>query len=440
MTAAPRSQPAAAVPGLGLGVMWKTVSEDCNLACDYCYYSTCGGRPGPKRNRIDPALLDKAIREYMAQSQGSVGFAWQGGEPLLAGLEFFEEVIALEARHAPPDTSIGNALQTNGTLLNEDWARFFRRYNFLLGVSIDGPREIHDAHRVTATGKGSFDLVMRKIGHLRNHDVDFNILTVLHQGNVDKPRELMAFYARAGFDYVQFIPGMDFHAGSPEAPARYLITAEQYGRFLCETFDIWYNDGAPRVSVRFFDNMLSVYAGREAETCKYRRTCSRTLVLEHNGDAYPCDFYMSSGWRLGNIGSDSLQEILDHAVYRSFLGLKESLPEQCRSCGHLRKCYGGCPRNRTWDSGGRVAGPDYFCSAYRRFFDYAHERLTLLARKMRIRWLVDYACCGRPWPGRNDPCTCGSGRKFKQCCAPLRDELGIPIAGRPARSRHSLNR
>lgn len=419
-----RSAGNAAPPPLS-GVMWKTVSEDCNLACDYCYYSTCGGRPGPRRNRIDRALLEKTIREYMALAQGFAGFAWQGGEPLLAGLEFFEEVVRLEIRYAPPGVSVGNALQTNGTLLDDDWARFFRRYNFLVGVSLDGPREIHDAHRVTATGKGSFDLVMRRIGHLRDHDVDFNILTVLHQDNVEKPRELMAFYARDGFHYVQFIPGMDFRARSPDTPPRYLITPEQYGRFLCETFDIWYNDGAPVMSVRLFDNALGVYAGREAEACQYRRTCSRTLVLEHNGDAYPCDFYLSDRYRLGNVGTDGLQRILEHPAYRDFLRLKEALPEECRRCDHLRLCYGGCPRNRTWDGSGGIAGPEYFCSAYRRFFDHAHERLQRLAHRLRARWLIEHAQSRQPWPGRNDPCTCGSGRKFKRCCGPLRRELGF---------------
>lgn len=407
------------------GIMWKTVSEDCNLACDYCYYSTCRGRPAPQRNRIDHRLLEHAIADYMAQSAGSVGFAWQGGEPLLAGLEFFQEVVRLQIRHAPSNTAIGNALQTNGTLLNDDWARFFRQYNFLIGVSVDGPREIHDAHRTTAAGRGSFDLVMRKVEHLRRHDVDFNILAVLHQGNVERPRELMDFFARHGFQYLQFIPGMAFAAHSPEAPARYLITAEQYGRFLCETFDVWYNDGAPRTSVRFFDNMLSVYAGREAETCKYRRTCSRTLILEQNGDAYPCDFYLGARYRLGNIGTDGLQRILDHPVYRDFLALKEELPEQCRRCDHLRLCYGGCPRNRSRDPGGRVAGPDYFCSAYRRFFGHAHDRLTQLARKLRTSWLIEYARSGRKWPERNGPCVCGSGRKFKRCCQPLQRELRL---------------
>ncbi len=409
------------VPNKALGVMWKTVSDDCNLACDYCYYSTCAGRPGPKRNRIERALLDKTIRGYMENSQGSVGFAWQGGEPLLAGLPFFEEVVALQARHAPPNTSIGNALQTNGTLLNEDWARFFRKYNFLIGVSLDGPKQIHDAHRNTATGKGSFDLVMRKIQHLRNHDVDFNILTVLHSGNVDRPRELMAFYAREGFRYVQFIPGMDFQAQFPDAPARYLISADQYGRFLCETFDVWYNNGAPSMSERFFDDMLSVHVGREAGLCTHGRKCSQTLVLEKNGDAFPCDFYTSMERRLGNIGLDSLRDIVDRPAYRQFLELKGTLPQACIRCDYLRLCFGGCPRNRVWDSGRRASGPDYFCDAYRRFFSYAEERMAMLAKKLRTRWLHEYAGSGLPWPERNAACICGSGAKFKRCCGPLRD-------------------
>jgi uncharacterized protein len=398
------------------GVMWKTVADDCNLACDYCYYSSCGGRPGAERSRIDDALLDRTIRFYMARSRGSIGFAWQGGEPLLAGLAFFEKVVALQAHYAPPNTQIGNAVQTNGTLINEGWARFFKQYNFLVGVSIDGPQEIHDAHRVTATGKGSFDLVMRRIAHLRSHHVDFNILTVLHGDNVGKARELMAFYEREQFDYVQFIPGMDFRAQAPDTPPRYLITNAQYGGFLCQAFDVWYNDGAPRMSVRLFDDVLTVYAGREAGACKQQRTCSRTLVLEQNGDAYPCDFYMGLAHRLGNIGTDSLQAILEHAQYRQFLALKENLPQQCRTCRHLRLCHGGCPRNRTWRDDGRAATPDYFCAAYRQFFDYAHERLTLLGGKLRTRWLLDYAQTGQPWPERNAPCVCGSGKKFKRCC------------------------
>lgn len=402
--------------------MWKTVSEDCNLACDYCYYSTCRGRPPSRRKHIDQAPLIKAIREYLSLSRGSAQFVWQGGEPLLAGTTFFQEVVALQAQHAPPNTVIRNALQTNGTLLNEEWACFFRRYKFLVGVSVDGPGEIHDARRVTAAGRGTHDLVMRNISHLRKHAVDFNILTVLHEGNVDHPRELMAFYSRTNLNYVQFIPGMDFRSHSPDTPARYLITAEQYGRFLCETFDIWYNNGTPRMSVRFFDSMLSVYVGRTADVCTHCRTCPHNPVFERNGDAYPCDFYMGAQYRLGNVSDSSLQDILDGPEYHHFLRRKEELPAQCDRCPRRALCHGGCPRNRAWDSGGRATAPDYFCSAYRQFFDYADGRLMQLARKLRTRWLIDYSRSGRAWPGRNDICFCGSTRKFKHCCGPQRDQ------------------
>ncbi len=401
--------------------MLKTVSEDCNLACGYCYYSTCRGRPPPKHQRIDQAPLIKAVREYLSLSRGSAQFVWQGGEPLLAGADFFKDVVALQARHAPPNTVIRNALQTNGTLLNEDWARFFRQYHFLIGVSLDGPGEVHDARRVTATGRGTYDLVMRNILHLRQHAVEFNILTVLHQGNVGKSRELMAFYSRMDFNYVQFIPGMDFRANSPETPARYLITAEEYGGFLCETFDIWYSGGTPRMSVRFFDSMLSVYVGRTAGVCTHCPTCSQNPIVERDGDVFPCDFYMGKQYRLGNIVENSLQDILDSPAYRDFLRRKKDLPEPCRRCPHRGLCHGGCPRNRAWDPSGRATAPDYFCGAYRQFFDHAGGRLAELASRLRAKWLRDYSGSGRAWPGRNDVCICGSYRKFKHCCGPQHD-------------------
>jgi len=190
--------------------MWKTVSEDCNLACDYCYYSTCAGKPGSQINRIDETLLRKFIKEYMLKSHGAASFAWQGGEPLLAGLEFFEQVVSLQAELAPPHTMISNALQTNATLLNDKWAAFFRKYQFLIGVSLDGPQEIHDTRRVDAKGQGSFERVMRGISYLQKHQVDFNILTVIHKNNVNKAQELMQFYKEHQFGFIQFIPCMDF--------------------------------------------------------------------------------------------------------------------------------------------------------------------------------------------------------------------------------------
>lgn len=403
-----------------IGVMWKTVSEDCNLACDYCYYSTCGGKPGTKVGTIDPAVLEKFIREYMKLSRGAASFAWQGGEPLLAGLDFFGQVVALQAKYAPPHTIISNALQTNGTLLNERWAAFFKTYRFLIGVSLDGPRDIHDRRRVDAQGQGSFQRVMRGISHLRRLGVDFNILTVIHRDNVGKATELFRFYKQEGFDFVQFIPCMQFHSTQVQQPGVYEITPEEYGSFLCDAFDHWYNNGCPEISERLFDNMLNVYAHREAELCIHRKTCSKTLILERNGDAYPCDFYIHPDWKIGNVGTDSLADLLSHRLYGDFLKLKPQLPEACKTCPWLTLCYGGCPRNRTWNEHTGACQPDYFCLSYRQLYAYAHDRMVALSDKVRRNLFaqgVRHHYGGRK-PGRNDPCACGSGKKYKMCCLP----------------------
>jgi len=399
-----------------LAVMWKTVSEDCNLACDYCYYSTCGGKPGPKINRIAPDVLEPVIRAYMQRTQGVASFAWQGGEPLLAGLPFFEEVVSLQARHAPPNTIISNAVQTNGTLINDRWARFFKTYNFLVGVSLDGPREVHDARRVDAGGNGTFDRVMKGIAHLDVAGVEYNILTVIHEGNVGRAGELVNFFANNRFAFIQFIPCMDFRSQQVDRPGVFTVTPEQYGAFLCEAFDHWYGDGPPKLSIRLFDNLLSLYAGREAEQCTHRAACPRTLILEQNGDAYPCDFYMHDDWKLGNAATDSLDRILAHPNYDRFLALKGDLPERCRSCQWQSLCHGGCPRNRSREEA--LPAPDYFCHSYLRLYAHAHERLQTLAAGVR-RSLFDAHVSNvlkGKLPGRNDPCPCGSGKKFKQCC------------------------
>lgn len=314
-----------------ISVMWKTVSEACNLACNYCYYSRCGGRPG-RIQRIDDDVLEKFIKEYMALSNGVASFTWQGGEPMLAGLDFFKKVVELQAKYAPRNTMITNAIQTNGTLITEKWARFFKEYNFLVGVSIDGPRKINDKRRVTAAKTGSFQRIMKGIENLRKYQVDFNILTVVHEDNVHRPRELMEFYEREGFRFVQFIPGMDFRAQEAYKEPQYLITPKEYGDFLCEVFDIWYNDGYPKMSIRFFDTMLNVYLNRQADLCIHRKYCANTIVLEQNGDAYPCDFYIQDDYKLGNVGTDRLEDLLNSEIYRKFRQLKPTIPEKCKGC------------------------------------------------------------------------------------------------------------
>ena len=401
-----------------IGIMWKTVSEDCNLACDYCYYSRIQGKIEGRVKRIDSALLEKFMKEYMALSTGGASFIWQGGEPLLAGLDFFEEVVRLEVRYAPPNTEISNAVQTNATLVTDEMAAFFKRYNFLVGVSLDGPREIHDQRRVSRAGRGSYDRVMEGLSRLRGHGVDVNILTVLHDGNVRRARDLLTFYAEEQFPYVQFIPAMDFRAQEPDKPPRYLITPEEYGAFMCEAFDIWYGDGNPTFSIRFFDNMLQSYLNREPDLCIHRSMCPTSLVLEQNGDAYPCDFYINDAHRLGNVGTDSFVDILRNHGRHRFLTLKPTLPEPCTSCEFLALCHGGCPRNRRWGRGETV-DVDYFCGSYLQIYAYTGERMSRLATRIKQGWLEEYIREMHREPAAEAQCICGSGLSYGACCAEL---------------------
>lgn len=401
-----------------VGVMWKTVSEACNLACDYCYYSTCAGKPGQNINRIDSFILEKFIQEYIHRNGGIASFAWQGGEPLLAGLDFFEEVVALQHKYTPLHGRADNAIQTNGTLITGRWAHFLKKHHFLVGVSLDGPKEIHDARRVDSLGQGSYDRVMRGIFYLKQHQVDFNILTVVHQGNVGRAVELMEFYKNEGFKFIQFIPCMEFRAQQGDTMASYDITPEQYGEFLCEIFDIWYNNGDPDMYVRFFDNLLNVYVNREAELCVHCAKCPDMIILEQNGDAYPCDFYMSPEWKTGNVATHSINELMEHPAQKKFAAIKGALPQICKLCKWKSLCHGGCPRNRQWLPDGVSTSADYFCAAYRKIYEYADERMKALGTVVRKR-MFDHNVMrhlnGRP-PRRNEPCACGSGKKYKHCC------------------------
>ncbi len=363
------------------GIMWKTVSEDCNLACDYCYYSRVLGRP--QGIRIPPPpILEKTLRDYLATSGPVASIAWQGGEPLLAGLPFFQRVVALEAEVARPRTTISNAVQTNGVLINQAWAQFFREYRFLVGVSLDGPQAVHDAHRVDAGGHGTFNRVMRGIRWLEQERVDFNILTVIGPHNVGRGGELMAFYREHGFRWIQFIPQMAFQSQTVEDPGIFAISPQAYGDFLCEVFDVWYRDGHPDTSIRFFDNVVQSYVGLQPDLCTMRKRCPAHLIVESNGDLYPCDFYIGDEWRIGNIADMALIDAFSTDVYQRFADMKPDLPGTCQRCQWLAHCRGGCPRNRQWDNQPEHTA-DYFCASFQQFFAYANERLERLAVPLR---------------------------------------------------------
>jgi serine-type anaerobic sulfatase-maturating enzyme len=402
-----------------LAVMFKTVSTDCNLDCSYCYYreSLDGTRV---RRRIDNGMLEKLIPDVLAYTAdvGATSFAWQGGEPTLAGLPFFEKVVALQRTHARPGMAIRNALQTNAILLDDAWGAFLKRNAFLVGVSLDGPREIHDQLRTDRGGRGSFERVMRGIDVLRRWEVDFNILCVLGPHNVDRPKELMRFYRAQRFSHVRFIPAMDFQAMEPDKPPAYLITPEQYGEFLVQAFDDWHGEGAPTISVRIFDNFLQNTVGVPADLCVHGDRCDAGIVVEYDGSAYPCDFYIHPAWELGNVLEMPLADLVAGPARRAFIAQKHPLPDDCARCEWLAVCRSGCPRNRTSTEDGPT--PDYFCRSYKRFFAHADERLGHLAHKVRNRWRyleqLEMAPLRVLRAGRNDPCPRGSGRKHKQCC------------------------
>jgi len=363
------------------GIMWKTVSEDCNLACDYCYYSRVLGKPEQVRTPV-PEVLEKVLRDYLATCGSTASIAWQGGEPLLAGLPFFRRVVALEQAYAQPPMVLSNAVQTNGILINQAWAEFFREYRFLVGVSLDGTEAIHDAHRVDGHGRGSFTRVLRGISALQKTGVEFNILTVVGPHNVHRGTELLDFYRSQGFGWVQFIPQMGFQSQRPESPGQFAITAAEYGQFLCETFDVWYRDGHPDMSIRYFDNVLQTYVGLSPDICTMQAKCPPHLVVESSGDLYPCDFFLDEDWRLGNIRDMALADAFETETYVKFAAMKPDLPEKCQACPWLKHCRGGCPRNRV-DIDGGLSSPDYFCSAFEQFFAYTDERMRALAKPLR---------------------------------------------------------
>lgn len=397
--------------------MFKTVSTDCNLDCSYCYYreSLEGART---RRRISDEMLERFIPDYLGYvaDAGSADFAWQGGEPTLAGLEFFEKIVALQGAHARPGLAINNAIQTNAVLLDDDWGAFFKRHRWLVGVSLDGPAAVHDSLRTNKAGRGTFDWVMRGIDVLRRHAVDFNVLCVVGPHNVDKATELMTFFRQQRFTHVQFIPAMDFQALEPEKPAAYLITPEQYGEFLVTAFDLWYEDGVPTMSVRTFDNFLQSYVGVPNDLCVHADACNAGIVVEWDGSAYACDFYVHPSWKIGNVMENTLQEIATNALRLRFIEQKQPYPDECVKCEWLKVCKSGCYRNRGDD--GKT--PDYFSPSYKRFFAHADASLRELETAIRATWRYRRLQSVSPQlvanAGRNDPCPCGSSKKHKRCC------------------------
>ncbi len=361
----------------------KPVSAACNLDCAYCFYLDRDTDPYQSLavHRMSDETLERLVDSYLFYSYPNTTFAFQGGEPTLAGVKFFEHLVELEKRYGRNGQTVSNVMQTNGIVLDDHWCALFKQYEWLVGISIDGPEPVHDLYRVSRQGAGSWRKVMNGVELLRKHGVEFNALCVVSQANVGKAAELYHFFRSLGIDYVQYIPLSEFDRDGHPLP--FTITAEQYGRFLCELFDLWWPDRR-KVRIRYFDNIAEALAGQGPSTCTMRETCDSYAVVEYNGDVYPCDFFVESSWKLGNVEIDSWSEIARRRRRYEFASQKTLPHPDCQACQYQSICHGGCPKHRH-DPHRSFVDLDYFCPAYKQIFAKAIGPLSKEVEKLTGR-------------------------------------------------------
>jgi uncharacterized protein len=394
----------------------KPASGDCNLHCTYCFYHDRPSDPyrERRRHRMSPEVLDALMAQGMALDRRHATFGWQGGEPTLMGLDFYREVVRLQQKHGERGQSVSNGLQTNGLLIDADWARFLREYHFLVGVSLDGPAPYHDAYRRTPSGGPTQADVLAKLRLLRQFRVEFNVLSVVNRVTAQHGPEIYDYLLNEGFTFMQFIPCVEVDPATGRV-TDFSVEPEQFGDFLCAVFDRWYNGGQPQASVRDFEAILAVYLGQEAPLCSYQKRCGSYLVVEYNGDVYPCDFFVRDDLLVGNILETPLERLFESPVVKRFAAKKAEPRPECQACPWLAYCQQGCPRF----VGVEGRRQHYLCRAYKRFFAHSHAGFMALRD-----WLLreqGASANTAPIPpvrrvGRNDPCPCGSGRKYKDCC------------------------
>jgi len=407
-------------------VFVKPAGPVCNLACTYCYYLEKERLyPESGQLRMPADLLEKYISQHIAASPEQViRFSWHGGEPTIPGLEYFRKIVNLQHKYKPQGQRIANGIQTNGVLLDDDWCCFLAEEKFAVGLSIDGPQEMHDRYRLTRRGNPSFDLTMRGYEYLRRYNVNFDILCVVNDYNVQHPLEVYRFFKEINADYVSFLPLVEQQAASKGRVSSRTVPAEAFGDFLCVIFDEWINSDIGRIKVQIFEEASRTAFGQEHSLCIFRETCGDVPVVEHNGDFYSCDHFVDKEHLLGNILEAPVVELLESPAQRAFGNAKrDTLPRFCRECNVRDMCNGGCPKNRFIRTPGGEPELNYLCAGYKRFFTYCRPFVSELAAVWRQQTFGQQA---RPdgsadsrtvqKTGRNDPCPCGSGRKYKHCC------------------------
>lgn len=405
-------------------VMIKPRGPICNLDCAYCYYLRKSSLyPEGEDFHITPECLETFIRDYIAAQPGpEVTIAWQGGEPTLMGLDFYRQAIAYQKKYLPAGWRCTHSFQTNGTLLTDEWCEFFKENNFLIGISMDGPEHLHDHYRRDKGDHPTHARVLNALQLLQKHEVDYNILCVVNNVNAAYPLEVYRFFRDLGVNWLQFIPIVEREGDGVSARS---VDPLAYGRFLAAIFDEWLLHDIGRIFVQIFEEAVAVWSGYEPSLCIFRETCGRALVMEHNGDLYSCDHFVAPPYKLGNIRQTNLAELVNSPDQRQFGHAKhDRLPSYCLECDVLFMCQGACPKDRFVKTPSGEPGLNYLCAGYKHFFHHADPWLRRLVQLLRQRLApaaimqVLQAEEDARWAaaGRNDPCPCGSGRKYKKCC------------------------
>lgn len=428
-------------------VMTKPVGPICNLNCTYCFYLEKEKLFGSTEQfRMSDEVLEAYIRQYIEQQQvPEISFAWQGGEPTLLGVDFFRKVVKLQQQYANGKT-ITNAIQTNGTLLDDAWGQFLKEHQFLVGLSVDGPPDLHDAYRVDKRDRPSSERVLKGLEVLQRHQVEYNTLTVVNRKNSLEPERVYHYLKELGSTFLQFIPLVE---RSADAVAKNLgldlslppdlrqkernrmvtdwsVRPEQYGQFLVSIYNEWVRRDVGQTYVQFFDVALGNWIGQTGALCVFSPTCGTAMALEHNGDLFSCDHYVYPKYKLGNILNQSIGGMVASPAQRKFGQDKLSaLPKFCRDCSVRFACHGECPKHRFLRTPEGEPGLNYLCAGYKRVFKHMQPTMDIMAQLLRqgrapaeIMQIVaaNPELAPTKLPKRNAPCPCDSGRRFSQCC------------------------